>query len=418
MTLIIGALLFGLYKQLNMEQNYQVSENLQSQAQHYQQLASTVSRTKFAEQISRADSKAVLVAWKNGNNVIGALSFMPDDMPFLPKTKDFPILTTGPDKLHILTGGIVHTKYGNLLIANRTDHFTAMLDKFVSASATAIMVTIIVALAMGYVFSKTILSRLTHYNRLSEEIEQGRYDTRFPLSWRNDEFDVLANQFNKVLDTLENNLMAIRGITDNIAHDLRTPLSHLRIGIEQLINQPADNIHEHCANLLEELDHCLSTFDAMLSLTRIEEGQLELERQPVSLHTICHDLQDMAEALAEMNQQKLNIELGNDYTLSADKHLLFQALFNLVDNAIKYSGENATIEIQQDGRHLKIIDNGPGIPDEFKEKVFERLVRLDPSRHHQGTGLGLSMVKAILTRHNANISLADNHPGLIVSIDF
>ncbi|RLV60746.1 sensor histidine kinase [Parashewanella curva] len=418
MTLIIGALLFGLYKQLNMEQNYQVSENLQSQAQHYQQLSRTVSRDKFAEQISRADSKAVLVAWKDGKSVIGALSFMPDDMPYLPKTKDFPILTTGPDKLHILTGGIVNTKYGNILIANRTDHFSAMLDKFVSASATAIMVTIIVALAMGYVFSKTILSRLTHYNRLSEEIEQGRYDTRFPLSWRNDEFDVLANQFNKVLDTLENNLMAIRGITDNIAHDLRTPLSHLRIGIEQLINQPADNIHEHCANLLEELDHCLSTFDAMLSLTRIEEGQLELERQPVSLHTICHDLQDMAEALAEMNQQKLNIELGNDYTLNADKHLLFQALFNLVDNAIKYSGENATIEIHQDGCHLKIIDNGPGIPDEFKDKVFDRLVRLDPSRHHQGTGLGLSMVKAILTRHNANISLSDNHPGLIVSIDF
>ena len=112
------------------------------------------------------------------------------------------------------------------------------------------------------------------------------------------------------------------------------------------------------------------------------------------------------------------LNVGKEFSVQADKHLLFQALFNLVDNAIKYSGQNATIEIRQCGSKIEIIDNGPGIPDEHKEKVFDRLVRLDPSRHHKGTGLGLSMVKAILTRHNATVKLSDNNPGLNVTIEF
>ncbi len=417
-TLIIGALLFALYQQLIIEQRYQVTQNLQAEVQRYKLLAKSVNRRNFVMQIRAADSKSALVAWQNGDEVIGALSFMPDDMPYLPRTKDFPILTAGPDKLHILTGGLVKTRYGPVLISSRTDHFAALIDKFVSASATAVMLTIVFALALGYLFSKAILRRLVHYNRLSEQIEHGHYNTRLPLSWRNDEFDILAKQFNKVLDTLEKNLTAIRGITDNIAHDLRTPLSHLRIGIEQMINQPAEDLPEHCANLLEELDHCLGTFNAMLSLTRIEEGQQTLERQPLSMHNMCHDLRDMAEALAEVNEQTLTLTLGNNFIVQGDKHLLFQAFFNLVDNAIKYSGEKATIEIRQHKNRIDIIDNGPGIPDNCKEKVFDRLVRLDPSRHHQGTGLGLSMVKAIITRHNASIRLSNNCPGLMVTIEF
>jgi signal transduction histidine kinase len=110
--------------------------------------------------------------------------------------------------------------------------------------------------------------------------------------------------------------------------------------------------------------------------------------------------------------------LRQDVVIQGDKHLLFQALFNLVDNAIKYSPEGAKIHIEQHGKWIKIADNGPGIADEDKERVFERLVRLDPSRHFKGTGLGLSMVKAILSRHQASIEMSDNHPGLLVSIHF
>ncbi|GAB1058533.1 MAG: HAMP domain-containing histidine kinase [Shewanella algae] len=417
-TLIIGALLFALYQQLVTEQQSQVEKHLASEAQRYQQLALSVDQRSFAAQIRAADPQTALIAWQGSPDMVGALTFMPDNMPLLPRTRDFPILTGGPDKLHILTGGVVMTRYGPVLIATRTDHLATLIEKFLSAAATAVMLTVVLTLAMGYLFSKALLRRLVQYNRLSERIERGYYNTRLPVSRNSDEFDMLARQFNRVLDTLEHNLTAVRGVTDNIAHDLRTPLSHLRIGLEQLPQYPAEEIPERSAILIEKLDHCLATFNAMLSLTRIEEGQQKLELESFSLQQMCTDLLDMADVLAEAEGQQLKLETSEDCHITGDKHLLFQALFNLVDNAIRYAGEGACITISQQANQVIISDNGPGIPEAERERVFERLVRLDPSRHQQGTGLGLSMVKAILSRHNANISLEDNHPGLRVRVTF
>lgn len=417
-TVIISALLVSLYRELVIEQQHQVTMHLASEKLRYQQLSKTLSRKDFAAQIRAAHPKTMLVVWQHGQVIEGALSFIPADMPYLPRTHKFPILTDGPEKLHIFTGGLVGTRYGPVLLANRTDQLATLIDKFFSAAFTAVMFTIVITLALGYLFSRSLLSRLFQYNRLSEQIELGHYDTRLPIGKYRDEFDMLAEQFNKVLDTLETNLAAVRGVTDNIAHDLRTPLSHIRIGIEELGQKPHKDIAEASAILLEELDNCLSTFNAMLSLTRIEEGQQQLDLQQVSLVNLCQDLQEMASVVAEANEQKLVLITGEDYVITGDKYLLFTALYNLVDNAIKYSGEGALIEIVHQGAEIQIRDTGPGISDENKEHVFERLVRLDPSRHHAGTGLGLSMVKAILFRHHAKVTLSDNHPGLIVTVKF
>nr|WP_226415787.1 HAMP domain-containing sensor histidine kinase [Shewanella glacialimarina] len=418
MTILIVMLISSLYRQLIIEQENQVDNHLAAEMQRYQQLALTVNRRSFAAQIQASDPKTALIAWKNSVDMVGALTFLPDNMPLLPETRQFPIFTGGPDKLHILTGGLAMTNYGPVLIATRTDQLAMLIEKFVNAAFWAVAFTLGLTLALGYIFSKAILRRLVQYNQLSEQIEAGHYDTRLPVSRQQDEFDMLAQQFNRVLDTLEQNLRAVRGVTDNIAHDLRTPLSHLRIGIEQLADKPQSELADARAELLEELDDCLATFDAMLSLTRIEEGQQLLDLQPVHLQEICQDLYEMADVLAEAKEQQFTIDLRQDVVIQGDKHLLFQALFNLVDNAIKYSPEGAKIHIEQHGKWIKIADNGPGIADEDKERVFERLVRLDPSRHFKGTGLGLSMVKAILSRHQASIEMSDNHPGLLVSIHF
>lgn len=416
--LIIGTLLFGMYRQLMSEQEFQLDQQLAAEKARYQQMALTLDRRSFATQVRTADPKVALIVWRNSVDLIGALSMIPDDMPMLPKKREFPVFAGGSDKLHILTGGLAMTRYGPVLIATRTDQLGTLIDKFSNAAITALMLTIVLTLALGYLFSKTLLRRLVQYNRLSEQIEKGEYSTRLPISWRKDEFDMLAQQFNRVLDTLERNLAAVRGVTDNIAHDLRTPLSHLRIGLEQLPEKPREALPESCAIITEELDHCLATFDAMLSLTRIEEGQQTLELQELSLQAISRDLFEMAEAITEYNEQSLVLDMEDDYLITGDKYLLFQAIFNLVDNAIKYSPKGAKIQIIQKANTLMITDDGIGIPDEEKERVFERLVRLDPSRHYKGTGLGLSMVKAILSRHNASITLSDNYPGLIVTITF
>ncbi|ABZ74709.1 histidine kinase [Shewanella halifaxensis HAW-EB4] len=417
-TVIIGTLLLGMYRQLINEQEHQLDLHLDAERTRYQQMALTLDRRSFATQVRGADPKVALIVWRDTADLVGSLSMIPKDMPMLPEKHEFPVFTGGPEKLHILTGGMVMTRYGPMLIATRVDQLGALIDKFTNAAITALMLTLVLTLALGYLFSKAILRRLVQYNRLSKRIEQGQYSTRLPVSWRQDEFDMLARQFNGVLDALEQNLAAVRGVTDNIAHDLRTPLSHLRIGLEQLPSKPKEELEEGCAILTEELDHCLATFDAMLSLTRIEEGQQTLELQDVSLINISQDLFEMADAMAEFNGQSLKLTTGEEFQVRGDKYLLFQALFNLVDNAVKYSGEGAEICISQNRNVISIQDNGPGIPEASREKVFERLVRLDPSRHHKGTGLGLSMVKAILSRHNAKIALTDNQPGLKVIITF
>ncbi len=417
-TVIVSAFLGVMYRQLVSEQEQQVAQHLEAETIRYQNLASRLSRRGFARHVIAADNQMIFVSWFNGAHFVGALSFIPEDMPKLPNTRDFPVLAGGSHKLYMLKGGVTMTALGPVLVATRTDHLLTLFDDFIGAAVTAITLTISLTLTLGLLFSKAILSRIEHYRELAGKIEQGDYGTRFPAQGRLDELDMVTQQFNRVLDTLENNLASVRGVTDNIAHDLRTPLSHLRIGLEELQHKPCEQVPEACALLTEELDHCLATFDAMLSLTRIEGGQRELDREEVSLHQICGDLLEMAEALAEAQQQELKLELGEDYKVIGDKHLLFQALFNLVDNAITYSGKGAVICIVQQGQLISISDNGPGIPEVYKEKVFERLVRLDPSRQLKGTGLGLSMVKAILSRHQASIELANLNPGLQVTINF
>lgn len=416
--MIVSALLGVMYRQLVSEQELQVAQHLDAETVRYQNLANRLSRRGFAKHVMASDNKTLFISWYNGAHFIGALSFIPDNMPQLPHATDFAALAGGSHKLYMLRGGVTMTALGPVLVATRTDHLSTLFDDFIGAAVTAITLTISLTLTLGLLFSKAILSRIEHYRELAVKIEHGDYGTRFPSGDRLDELDMVTHQFNRVLDTLENNLASVRGVTDNIAHDLRTPLSHLRMGLDELEHKSQQELPEACALLKEELDHCLSTFDAMLSLTRIEGGQRPLEREELSLHELCRDLVEMAEALAEDQEQQLTLELNDDYLVIGDKHLLFQALFNLVDNAIKYSGKGACISIVQQGPKICINDNGPGIPEAYREKVFERLVRLDPSRQLTGTGLGLSMVKAILSRHQASIELANLHPGLKVSVNF
>ncbi|GGI89733.1 two-component sensor histidine kinase [Shewanella gelidii] len=417
-TVIISVLLLVMYRQLITEQEIQIAQHIEAEVTRYQNLARVHDRLGFAKQVSAAAGQAVFVSWHNGAHVLGAMSYIPEDLPIYPQTKEFMVFAGGSHKLFVLTGGIAQTQMGPVLIATRSDHLVTVFDEFIGASITAITMTLLLTLTLGWLFSKAILRRIQRYQELSALIEHGDYGIRFPIGGRRDEFDVVAKQFNQVLDTLESNLAAVRGVTDNIAHDLRTPLSHLRMGLERLQTLPSDQVADASAGLIEELEHCLATFDSMLSLTRIEGGQRPLEREPVSLHELCQDLQEMAEAMAEAKSQSLQINLGLDRTISGDKHLLFQALFNLVDNAITYAGTESTIVIEQHEGMICIRDNGPGIPEDCRERVFERLVRLDPSRQHKGTGLGLSMVKAILSRHNATITLKDNQPGLIAVVEF
>lgn len=234
----------------------------------------------------------------------------------------------------------------------------------------------------------------------------------------------LITVINQMLDEIEQLMHGVRTASDNIAHDLRHPLTRLRNHIEELRTSVTD---EECAeeaqklsDLVSECDALLGTFSAILRISNIETARRHGGFREVQLHSLMQDVIELYEPIAA--EKKITIIIDARPTRAiGDKDLLFQALTNLIDNAIKYTPEGGGISIEimphEQGGKIVIRDSGRGIPDEHKPNVFRRFYRVDPARSMPGTGLGLSLVSAIVKLHQGTISLADNTPnGLTITV--
>jgi len=223
-----------------------------------------------------------------------------------------------------------------------------------------------------------------------------------------------------MLDQTESLMEGIRRVSDNIAHDLKTPLSRLRQRLEALSRHYSDDSipKADLEAALQETDHLLDTFNALLKIARIESGPLRSDMQTVNLSTLAADVVELYEPLAEDKRQRLTFQSRSDPTVSGDRDMLFQAFANLIDNAIKYTPVGGIISVHCTSHDIStefaVTDSGPGIPAEKREKVFQRFYRLDESRSTTGNGLGLSLVQAVASLHGATVSLTDAEPGLTV----
>jgi signal transduction histidine kinase len=262
---------------------------------------------------------------------------------------------------------------------------------------------------------------------LTANVKAGRLKSRLPIIAKQDEFDMIAEQINQMLDEIDDLINSVAEVTDNVAHDLRTPLSRIRISVEDSLN----GIDESSIDaqwriaLLEEIDQIIDTFNAMLELSRLEKGVQHSAFDLLNIETLCHDVIGLATPLAEEKNQKLTLNIKKDNLLSSsmirgEVNLLFRAIFNLVDNAIKYTqvegNISLTCNISTQKTDIIVCDDGPGISKEYYEAVFQRLYRLDSSRQGGGFGLGLPIVKAIIELHGGAISLSESHPGLTVNV--
>nr|MDJ0983691.1 HAMP domain-containing sensor histidine kinase [Kiloniellales bacterium] len=226
-----------------------------------------------------------------------------------------------------------------------------------------------------------------------------------------------------MLDRIEDLITGIKQVSNNIAHDLRSPLARLRSRLEVTLMEPpdADSYRVALEKTISEADHLLQTFNALLSIAQAEAGAPRRNFADVDLSAGARDAAELYEPLAEEKDLHLAVEVAEGIRLQGDQHLLFQALVNLLDNAIKFSPAGGSIELslRREGARaaLTVADRGPGIPESLRERALERFFRLEESRSTPGSGLGLSLVAAVARLHDGRIVLEDNQPGLRAVLD-
>jgi signal transduction histidine kinase len=311
-----------------------------------------------------------------------------------------------------------------LLVGREVEDRLQIETLIVRALGWGLAFTLLLGLGGGFLTSRGLLGRVDAINRTTRRIMAGDLSQRIALKGSRDEFDQLAANLNAMLDQIERLLGGMRQVTDNIAHDLRTPLSRLRSRIEVALLRDSDRAESRALleATLADAEMMIGTFNALLDIARAEAGSERSDFEAVDLEALGRDLADLYRPLAEDRQLTFELRCAPGGQLRANRHLLAQALANLLDNAIKYTPARGRvglgIELTSSGPVISVTDSGPGIPEADRARVLQRFVRLDGTRSTPGNGLGLSLVDAVAKLHGAVLTLTDNRPGLKISLAF
>jgi signal transduction histidine kinase len=296
--------------------------------------------------------------------------------------------------------------------------------RLIETSMIVGLIALMLAIGTGLWLSRGLLGRVERMNRIILSILGGKRDARVPVNQRSDEFDTLALHFNKLLDENARLIAQMSEVTENIAHDLRTPLTRIRGSIESALSsaREASADTEVMHRVLADTTDLLETFGALLSIARVESGAESSSMKTLDLSQLTRDAVELYEPAADEAGCRIDFTAEESLSVRGHRHLLFQALSNLIDNALKFAASSGSLEVNvrrgPSGPELSISDRGPGIPEDQRKYVLQRFVRLEQSRNTPGTGLGLSLVAAVAQMHGASLTLSDNAPGLCITIAF
>ena len=309
------------------------------------------------------------------------------------------------------------------------EHFRILVRQ---ALTVALAVMGIGALVLWFFIGRTALSRISRMSEASGKIMAGDLSQRLPVSGSGDDFDRLSVSLNAMLGRIEKLNEGLKQVSDNIAHDLKTPLTRIRNkasdGLAHSKNE--DEFRQSLEAIIGESDQLIRTFNALLMISRVEAGSSTAEMQEIDLSAIAADSAELYEPAAEEAGMALSMTIEPGIHINGNRELVGQALFNLLDNAVKYSSgvDGADIAVslsKSDGfATLTVADKGPGIPADRYEDAVKRFVRIDESRTKPGTGLGLSMVEAVALLHGGSLELAstkgetEENKGLTVRMKF
>jgi hypothetical protein len=317
----------------------------------------------------------------------------------------------------------------HLLVGRDLDERERLFGIVVNAGQWSLALVIVLGLIGGFFVSRRVLSRIDAMTGTAQTIMAGDLSGRLPVAGTGDELDRLADNVNAMLERIEALMRGLKEVSDNIAHDLKTPLTRLRNRCEQALRSATGEASYRAAleSTIAESDDLIRTFDALLMIARAESGQARDNMTEFDASEIARDVGELYEPVADEKGIALKIDAPAAAPVRGNRELVSQALANLIDNAIKYAGPSgkangAPAEIVvgagNDGERIAIsvADRGPGIPDADRGRVVERFVRLEQSRSEPGSGLGLSLASAVARLHGGELKLEDNHPGLRTTI--
>ena len=316
-----------------------------------------------------------------------------------------------------------------LLVGRDLEERERLFGIVVNAGQWSLALVIVLGLLGGFFVSRRILSRIDAMTGTAQTIMAGDLSGRLPVAGTGDELDRLADNVNAMLERIEALMRGLKEVSDNIAHDLKTPLTRLRNRCEQALRSATGEASYRAAldATIAESDDLIRTFDALLMIARAESGQARENMTEFDASEIARDVGELYEPVADEKGIALKIDAPEAAPVRGNRELVSQALANLIDNAIKYAGPNGkvngvpaeiVVRAGDDGERitLSVADRGPGIPDADRGRVVERFVRLEQSRSEPGSGLGLSLASAVARLHGGELKLEDNHPGLRTTI--
>ncbi|MCZ8543190.1 HAMP domain-containing histidine kinase [Mesorhizobium qingshengii] len=283
-------------------------------------------------------------------------------------------------------------------------------------------------LLIWFFVGRAALKRIDSVSEASRRIMGGDLSGRLPVTGAGDEFDRLSENLNSMLARIATLNEGLKQVSDNIAHDLKTPLTRLRNRAEATLSgkHKSADYRQALENTIAESDQLIKTFNAILMISRLEAGYSSESTNRVDLAAAVRDVVELYEPVAEEADVSLEAATDGAFIVDGNRELIGQALSNIVDNAIKYSTDSATkpavrVALGRTGGEIRlsVTDNGQGIPDDAdRARVTERFVRLEKSRSQPGSGLGLSLAKAVMTFHNGRLDLLPGNPGLSVVMSF
>ena len=324
-----------------------------------------------------------------------------------------------------------------LLVGSDLEERRRLFGIVAKAAQWSLLVVVVLGLGGGIFVARRVLRRIDAMTGTTQRIMAGDLSGRLPVGRSGDELDRLAENLNAMLERIEALMMGLKEVSDNIAHDLKTPLTRLRNRAEEALAKSGSEAEYRSAleRTIEESDGLIRTFNALLMIARAESGQARGNMDDFDAADVAKGIQELYEPLAEDSGMTLQVRTVSA-PLHGNRELISQALANLVENAIKYgtpivsaqslgadavataSAKEILIEARRDGDSvlLSVRDHGPGIPEADRKHAVERFVRLEASRTQPGSGLGLSLASAVATLHGGELRLADAYPGLSATL--